>query len=161
MRPAPRKRRPRYRYRRRPDHPRGKVLIVIRVKNIASLDNAHIHLAPTRPQSLHKYTYAENNPATYTDPSGKLVFVPVFLALWAVAEAALQIYDTYDLAVTLLDPCVAEWEKYATLGLYVAGAFLPGGGYAAGGKAVLKRGDDVVRGADKGYGCQATLCSLP
>ncbi|NJO82382.1 MAG: RHS repeat-associated core domain-containing protein [Blastochloris sp.] len=28
---------------------------------------------PTRPQSLHKYLYAENNPATYTDPSGQCV----------------------------------------------------------------------------------------
>lgn len=100
---------------------------------------------PERPQSLHKYLYAENNPATYTDPSGQVVFIPVLLAVWAVAEVALQIYDTYDTLNTVFDPCVSLWEKGFVVTLYVGGLFLPGGGYGTGGRAVLSHTDDAYR----------------
>ena len=74
------------------------------------------------------------NPANWTDPSGKLAFIPVLLAIWAVAEIGLQIYDTYDTIKTALDPCVSGWEKGAVVGMYIAGVFLPGGGYGTGGR---------------------------
>jgi Pretoxin HINT domain/HNH/ENDO VII superfamily nuclease with conserved GHE residues len=102
-------------------------------------------------QSLHKYLYAENNPATYTDPSGQVVFIPVLLAVWAVAEVALQIYDTYDTLNTVFDPCVSLWEKGVVATLYVGGLFLPGGGYGTGGRAVLRHGDALARHGDDAY----------
>lgn len=33
---------------------------------------------PTNPQSLNRYTYVQNNPLNYTDPSGEVIFAPRF-----------------------------------------------------------------------------------
>lgn len=84
---------------------------------------------PNRPQSHNRYTYTENNPATYTDPTGNLIFIPVLLAFWAIAEVGLDIYDAYDTIKTVADPCVSGWEKGFTVTLFVVGPLLTGGGY--------------------------------
>ncbi|GAA5528323.1 polymorphic toxin-type HINT domain-containing protein [Herpetosiphon gulosus] len=91
---------------------------------------------PTSPQSLHKYSYAHNSPAWHTDPSGNVV--PLLLAAWAAVEITLSVYDAFTTMNTLLDPCVSGWEKASTAGLWLAGMFLPGGGYASGGKAAKR-----------------------
>lgn len=104
---------------------------------------------PTSPQSLHKYTYAHNSPAWHTDPSGNLV--PLLLGIWAVAEVGISIYDSYTTVDTLLDPCVSGWEKVATGTLWIAGIFLPGGGYASGGKAAVSQLDHIDEVADVLY----------
>jgi RHS repeat-associated protein len=106
---------------------------------------------PERPQSLNRYTYTENNPATYTDPTGKLVFIPVLLAIWAVAEVTLTLYDVYETVKTVADPCVSGWEKGITVTLFVGGMVLPGGGYGTAGKTgyrTLKHLDHVDEAVD-------------
>ncbi|MBM7846489.1 polymorphic toxin-type HINT domain-containing protein [Herpetosiphon giganteus] len=104
---------------------------------------------PTSPQSLHKYTYAHNSPAWHTDPSGNII--PFLLGAWAVIETGISIYDAYTTVDTLLDPCVSGWEKVATGALWIAGIFLPGGGYSSGGKAVVNQLDHVDEVADALY----------
>ncbi len=98
----------------------------------------------TNLQSLNPYQYAYNNPVNLSDPSGK--FVPVLLAIWAVAEVGLSIYDAYDTGKTLLDPCASGTQKALSGGLFAAGLVLPGGGYGQIDDAarLLGKGDDVV-----------------
>lgn len=76
------------------------------------------------------YRYVGNNPVHMTDPSGEVVWfaVPV---IWGAIEIGLAIYDAYDTADTLMDPCKSAGEKWLAGGLFVAGALLPGGGYTA------------------------------
>ncbi|NOK58814.1 MAG: hypothetical protein GFH27_549301n158 [Chloroflexi bacterium AL-W] len=62
----------------------------------------------------------------------------MLLAVWAVAEIALQVYDTYETAQTVLDPCASLVEKGTILGLYVFGLALPGGGYSTAGKIGIR-----------------------
>ena len=103
---------------------------------------------PTSPQSLHKYTYTHNNPIRYTDPSGHLAFIPLILAAapYVVAgfEIRLSIYDAYETGKTLFDPCASLFEKGATVGLFVVGIFMPGGGSTAGGKAAARNVDSAA-----------------
>ncbi|MEM8535051.1 MAG: polymorphic toxin-type HINT domain-containing protein [Chloroflexota bacterium] len=58
--------------------------------------------------------------------------------VWAIAEIALQVYDTYETAQTVLDPCASLVEKGIILGLYVFGLALPGGGYSTAGKTGIR-----------------------
>jgi len=104
---------------------------------------------PSSPQSLHKYTYAHNNPLKHTDPSGNVI--PVLLAvgvLIAVAEFSLSVYDAYTTYETVMDPCISLGEKGLTIALFVGGLFLPGGGYASGAKAVGKSVKALVNNLD-------------
>ncbi len=89
------------------------------------------------------YRYVGNNPVNLTDPSGQIL--PAIALVWAGIEIGLAIYDAYDTASTLLDPCTSGWEKALAGGLFVAGALLPGGGYSA--------ADDVGKAAIKGCCC--------
>lgn len=77
---------------------------------------------------LNVYRYVGNNPTNFSDPSGRLAwFIPV---IWGAVELGLAIYDAYDTASTIADPCTGTWEKALAGGLWVAGALLPGGGYS-------------------------------
>ena len=91
-------------------------------------------------QDENLYRYVFNQPTVHTDPSGKIV--PILLGIWAVAEVALAVYDAYDTASTIADPCASAGEKVLAGGLWAAGAMLPGGGYS--------QIDNVARAAAKG-----------
>ena len=97
------------------------------------------------------YNYAFNNPSNLTDPSGKIL--PALAVIWAGVEIGLAIYDAYDTASTILDPCTSGWEKALAGGLFVAGALLPGGGYSA--------ADDIAESAVRACCCfqEGTLVS--
>jgi RHS repeat-associated protein len=80
-------------------------------------------------QDANLYRYVFNQPAEHTDPSGRIL--PLILAgIWAGAEVGLAIYDSYDTASTIMDPCASTGEKFVAGGLWAAGAILPGGGYS-------------------------------
>lgn len=87
------------------------------------------------------FGYVGNNPVGFVDPTGE--FIPLLIAigagLWTVAEIGLSIYDAYDTTRTILDPCVGAWAKVIAGGLFIAGIFLPGGGYS--------KIDDIARQA--------------
>ncbi len=80
------------------------------------------------------YGYVANSPVNWVDPTGEIAFVPAILAVWAVVEVGLTLYDIYNTADTLLDPCVSAGEKLTTVGGLALGAIAPGGGYSAAGK---------------------------
>ena len=92
-------------------------------------------------QDANLYRYVFNQPAEHTDPSGRIL--PLILAgIWAGAEVGLAIYDSYDTASTIMDPCASTGEKFVAGGLWAAGAILPGGGYS--------QIDNVAKSAAKG-----------
>lgn len=98
---------------------------------------------------LNLYGYVGNHPAGLVDPTGEFAFIPVLLAAWAVAEVALALWDTYDTIKTIADPCESTASKMAAAGLWIAGAFLPGGGYSQVdnlAKAGLRRAPAANRG---------------
>jgi len=89
------------------------------------------------------YRYVSGNPVNFIDPSGNIV--PLLLFVWGGVEIALAVYDAYDTASTILDPCTEAWEKWLAGGLFVVGALAPGGGYS--------KIDDVGKAAVKGCCC--------
>lgn len=44
----------------------------------------------TRPLSLNRYTYTENNPVNYVDPSGRVAYVPALAGIGGAINAAYQ-----------------------------------------------------------------------
>ncbi|VAW62716.1 hypothetical protein MNBD_GAMMA08-1242, partial [hydrothermal vent metagenome] len=74
------------------------------------------------------YRYVFNNPVNLTDPSGEIV--PLLFGLYALIETGLSIYDAYDTARTLLDPCASGTDKLVAAGLFLGGLIAPGGGYS-------------------------------
>ncbi|MEI6046708.1 MAG: polymorphic toxin-type HINT domain-containing protein, partial [Chloroflexota bacterium] len=56
---------------------------------------------PLHPQSMNPYSYVQNNPALYTDPSGHLAFLPLLLI---AVNAAFLVLDTQELIKTWSDP---------------------------------------------------------
>ena len=76
--------------------------------------------------SLYAYTF--NDPVNRIDPSGRIV--PFLIAGWAVIEVGLAVYDAWDTLSTLIDPCATRGAKAAAGALFLAGVFLPGGGYS-------------------------------
>ncbi|MBK9715620.1 MAG: hypothetical protein IPO81_30720 [Kouleothrix sp.] len=89
---------------------------------------------PGRPQSLNRYAYAENNPATYTDPSGRCPFC-VAAAVGAVVGAGIeygtQVYQNYQGGKT-------GWDAFSSVRgdriamAAVQGAVAGGVGFVAG-----------------------------
>ncbi len=63
------------------------------------------------------------------DPDGQFAITGTLLAIWAVTEFAMSVYDTYDTLSTLADPCSSSYDKGAVLAGVALGAVLPGGGY--------------------------------
>ena len=78
------------------------------------------------------YGYVLNDPANLIDPTGKAWW----LLAYAVFEIALSIYDAYDTASTIADPCTSLSQKLLAGGFFIVGALAPGGGYS--------QADDVV-----------------
>ncbi len=99
----------------------------------------------SNPQNLNPYSYVINNPLKYTDQEGEILFIPILLAAWAVAELGLSAYDVYDAAKTVLDSNASLGDK----GISVLGAGLsvvaPGGGYGTAGKQIAKQGDKAIQ----------------
>jgi len=55
---------------------------------------------------------------------------------YALFEAAMSLYDAYDVVATTVDPNATIADKGITVGGAVAGAFLPGGGWGTIGRSV-------------------------
>ncbi len=129
-----------------------------------------LNLGIYNPNNLAAYSYTWNNPVKYTDPDGKIVFLPILAAAWAVVEIGLAVYDAYDTVKTLSDPNNSAWEKTVAGGLFVLGAVAPGGGYSAiddGVEMAIKHGDgamdavkttsNVVENAKKGKNFEGVI----
>ncbi|MBI2171598.1 MAG: RHS repeat-associated core domain-containing protein [Chloroflexi bacterium] len=95
------------------------------------------------PQATNCYSYVANNPVRYNDPNGHC-FIVCVAVVWAAFEIGSAVYDAYTMADTLLSPSASVAEKVLTAGLFAAGAVLPGGGYAAGGKKLLQAADSKL-----------------
>jgi RHS repeat-associated protein len=88
------------------------------------------------PDNLNPYSYGYNNPVSFDDPDGRC---PVCLAVWAVIEIGLTVYDGVEVARTFLDPNASNLEKGAVLGGFGLGLAAPGGGYGVIGKFIAKQ----------------------
>jgi RHS repeat-associated protein len=79
---------------------------------------------------FNTFSYVGGNPLNNGDPSGLLCGTGVCVwALYTAIEIGMAIYDAYDTADTITDDCASTGEKILAGGLFMAGAFLPGGGY--------------------------------
>jgi RHS repeat-associated protein len=93
---------------------------------------------------VNLYGYVANDPVNLIDPDGRIVFLAIPVAVWAVAEVALTAYDVYDFFNTLFDPCASTLDKAISFGGLAVGVFLPGGGYGAGAKAAAKSANHAL-----------------
>jgi RHS repeat-associated protein len=89
------------------------------------------------PQSLNSYSYVNNNPLKWTDLDGEILPLLALVA-WGAVEIGLSAYDAYDTAKTVTNSNASWGEKAGSVGLFVAGLALPGGGYEAGVKQIGK-----------------------
>ena len=87
------------------------------------------------PQSLNPYTYAINNPVRYTDPSGEFIDVALDIAFIS--------YDIYTLINHWNTGCGDINSDLLTLGLDVAGAFIPFATGLGRGARLIAKIDDV------------------
>ncbi|MBX3038234.1 MAG: hypothetical protein KF758_15085 [Anaerolineales bacterium] len=86
---------------------------------------------PANPQHYNRYSYVNNRPINFNDPTGH--FADVLLDIGFIA------YDIYDISQNGLN-----WTNGLSLAADVAGAFIP---FATGGGAVVRaisKADDVV-----------------
>jgi RHS repeat-associated protein len=81
---------------------------------------------PENSQSYNRYSYVLNNPLSYTDPSGELI--------WFVAVAAVKAYDIYttasDIHSTVTDDNLSTAEKSTELAIQLAMSVVPSKGIA-------------------------------
>jgi len=104
--------------------------------------------APKNSQSLNRYTYALNNPLSYTDPSGYFSLKRFFKKYWRVAVAVVVSYFTFGAASSVAWGLMSSTAAgVATSSAYIASAII--GGAAAGfvGGAILS---GTLKGAVKG-----------
>ncbi|WP_224248986.1 RHS repeat-associated core domain-containing protein [Hyalangium gracile] len=93
-----------------------------------------LELIPTAAPNLHRYVYAANNPAVYTDPSGKVI--PLIIIGAALISAELNFFKQADQnkAVSFSDATSrTQWGQVAlsgTAGAGVAGLSIATGGVA-------------------------------
>jgi RHS repeat-associated protein len=100
-----------------------------------SIDPILREKSPMELQKLHggrllsdsPYSYSFNNPVRYVDPDGKIPIIPL---IWAAVEVGMAAYDAYDAYTTATDPNATAVQKTASVGGFIAGLFLPGGGYS-------------------------------
>ncbi|MBK7140496.1 MAG: RHS repeat protein [bacterium] len=94
---------------------------------------------PLGPFEGNLYGYANGNPLIYVDPSGES---PLLLAAaaWAAVEIGSSLWDAWTTASTLADPCASDFEKGAVSSAFIAGLYLPGGGYSQATKSLIKAG---------------------
>ena len=98
---------------------------------------------------INTFGYAYANPNGYFDPNGQWVplFTRLVFVLWRAYEAAMFVQQTYELAKTLLDPCISFRDKAAAVGSFVLDFVSPGPGNAS--KRLGIDGDDVAKGGGK------------
>jgi RHS repeat-associated protein len=110
----------------------------------------NIEAALTDPQRWNRYAYALNNPLRNVDPDGKEP-VTVGLVLWGLYEVGSGIYDAYTAYRTWNDPNASAAERSVATGGLLAGILLPGGGYGTAGRAIVRRGADIVDATETGF----------
>ena len=101
------------------------------------------------PQSLNSYSYANNNPLTWSDPDGEIL--PIIAAGILVATVGFVIWDSYDVYVAFNDPDSTDGEKALAVGALSLNA-IPGVGPVKGvikGAKVASRGIKIIKAGEK------------
>ena len=75
------------------------------------------------------------------DPNGEFLW----LAVWGVIEVGLAVYDAYQTGTTIVDPNASIGQKAASVGGFLLGAILPGGGYGSGAKFGVKQAERLIK----------------
>jgi RHS repeat-associated protein len=112
----------------------------------------------TNPQTLNRYSYVQNNPVKYIDPTGHFAVLPLIPIIWGAIEAGLSAYDVYSTVETFRDPNATFFDKSLALGGLALGTILPGGGYGKGAqegadlgrKLLITTGDEFVKPGGEG-----------
>jgi RHS repeat-associated protein len=92
------------------------------------------HGSTLGPIGLSPYAYAAHSPTVLTDPDGRIVWMPVLLAAWAVYEVGSAVYDGYNAYKTLRDPNATKAQKTIAVAGFGASIIAPGGGYGTAGR---------------------------
>jgi RHS repeat-associated protein len=92
---------------------------------------------------MNLYGYSEGDPVNLSDPFG-LCPICVVGAAWALYELASGAYDAVTAVRTMMDRNATAGEKFTTVGLAAASIGLPGGGYTAVGKRVIRFSDEIL-----------------
>ena len=119
--------------------------------------------SPGNPQSLNRYTYANNNPILYTDPTGHFAWLPILglLALGAGAGAAMSAISGGDVAMGALTGAISAAAfmgahgivaQFALQGVVAAGIHV---GMAAGSGAA----NAAITGGNPGMGAATAAVS--
>lgn len=75
------------------------------------------------------------------DPNGEFPW----LVVWGLVEAGLAVYDAYQTGTTIVDPNASIGQKAASVGGFLLGAILPGGGYGSGAKFGVKQAERLIK----------------